>query len=325
MVATLKSCSRQVWYGAREDFQSFPDNSSGSHTPLLQGKEAYSFLLRLVLGLDSKVKGETNIAGQFYGGWKKFEQDHPEKAKQLAYLVPNLKTDSRIISKTVCAGLRSTNISIIAKNLVGLKRDERVLVVPHTRRKKSVLNEFDKFMRALSLRNSRPSVVVLAYRSKEEKQILAQAIHTLQARSIIEFKMELVPIEEIPRQIESADRVFLNRPMGDSESFDASFVNIWQNRVRRDNRLVHMCGDKVQKGRMNDFWHQFGLDNFVGPDDIGQERERRLSRNDEVFQVAEIAVEKCVSLRNKGGCVSSAVLKRALGSELLGVATLQPR
>jgi hypothetical protein len=69
----LDTCQRRIWIypSFAASLTTAPREVPG--TELFSGAEAYSFLLRVATGLESEVKGETDIFGQLKEAWAQFE------------------------------------------------------------------------------------------------------------------------------------------------------------------------------------------------------------------------------------------------------------
>lgn len=61
---TIKTCQRQLVIGSAEDLQALPTSLQNLARMKLTSTEAYAHLLRFSCGLESQVKGETDVFGQ---------------------------------------------------------------------------------------------------------------------------------------------------------------------------------------------------------------------------------------------------------------------
>lgn len=78
----METCQRWIWVGSVEGSQ----NASGEIPACVEratGTEAYSFLLRVATGLESRVVGETDVFGQLKEAWRQAELSglHEENLK----------------------------------------------------------------------------------------------------------------------------------------------------------------------------------------------------------------------------------------------------
>lgn len=122
-VPFAESCDRQVWYGFAEtfsDFPALPDPSIKNPTiHLLKGKDAYAFLLKLVIGFDSKKLGESNIKRQFLEGLELFQKEYTEFARSFGLFADDIKADTRLIQNEICTGFKHQRYELCAKDLSG--------------------------------------------------------------------------------------------------------------------------------------------------------------------------------------------------------------
>lgn len=77
-VFSLDTCQRRIWVGPIEVFgnafkETFKEIEQQGFEKF-NGQAAYAFLLRVATGLESEIKGETDIFGQLKMAWAKFEE-----------------------------------------------------------------------------------------------------------------------------------------------------------------------------------------------------------------------------------------------------------
>jgi glutamyl-tRNA reductase len=101
-VLFLDTCQRWIWVGHFRQLDQI--SLSLAENPFLeqyQGQKAYSFLLKVACGLESEIKGETEIFGQMKEGWKSLSTFiDPETADprvSLAYWIQKLFEDTKEI------------------------------------------------------------------------------------------------------------------------------------------------------------------------------------------------------------------------------------
>jgi hypothetical protein len=89
----LDTCQRELWV--------LPAGSMpiglGDAVETLAGSDAYRFMLRVATGLESQVRGETDIFGQFKDAWQRFEAETSRDARELAPWVQKLFEDTKEI------------------------------------------------------------------------------------------------------------------------------------------------------------------------------------------------------------------------------------
>lgn len=90
----LDTCQRRVW--ARIKQQELGSRSSfDSAVEIFEGAQAYAFLLRVATGLESELKGETDIFGQLKGAWAAFEKTGAPMAGRLGGIFQKLFEDAK--------------------------------------------------------------------------------------------------------------------------------------------------------------------------------------------------------------------------------------
>jgi Glutamyl-tRNAGlu reductase, N-terminal domain len=101
----LNTCQRRVSIAASATAIDSTLDSMPSDGALqrLVGVDAYSFLLRLACGLESKMLAETQIFGQIKQAWQTYCKTHPSSGKQLSPVVQKLFQDTKDIrSRFLC-------------------------------------------------------------------------------------------------------------------------------------------------------------------------------------------------------------------------------
>lgn len=114
----LETCLRELWVL----------DTSNSPAPRLEasaglerhvGHRAYEFLLRIGCGLDSELKGESDVFGQLRDAWRAFEGEHPAQASNLGSLMQRVFEDVKEIRSRHLRNLGSVTYGGLARRLLG--------------------------------------------------------------------------------------------------------------------------------------------------------------------------------------------------------------
>lgn len=298
-----ESCARQVWWGTRQDFEGFPNNQT-FEIPKKTGEDAYGFLVKLVLGLDSKVMGETVIKGQFREGFKKFQEDYPEKSKKYEPLVQAVQADSRLVMGQALSKMTTTRNELVARDLSGFKNGEEVLLVSSLNKQGNISDVTDRLAKILGTRNSRnepkcPKILIISPDLITTKTI-EDGLITLK-KEHRQFSMPAIgKIEDIPELIEQFPRTFIDLPMGEYPEIDEYMIEAWKGRVNKDHTMVHVRGCPIKRGLSDEMWIGAKLDNYSSPEDIKKESQRRVDVNNVLKSEAIELINVCSKLRGKG-------------------------
>lgn len=124
----LDTCLRQLMVMAAPAFPAdVPDNAFAER---LSGRRAYSFLLQTATGLNSSIPGESNILGQFRGGWNKWRAETgSQRVCGLTSYMHRLFRDSREIRRDYLQGIGGSSYGSLVRKLLQPDKDARILFV----------------------------------------------------------------------------------------------------------------------------------------------------------------------------------------------------
>ena len=94
-----------------------------------KGVEAYEYLLRFACGLESQVKGETDVFGQIKSAFKVFLEETPESAIIYQSLFFKLFEDTKEIRANYLHGIGGNSYGALARRLLNPTSEDKVLVV----------------------------------------------------------------------------------------------------------------------------------------------------------------------------------------------------
>lgn len=297
-----ESCARQVWWGSQEDFKDFPDNSQ-FHIEKMIGTDGYNFLVKLVLGLDSKIVGEDVIKGQFREGFAQFNELNPEKGKSYEPLVQAIQADSRLVKNQVLNQIQTSRKEIVARDLAGFQNGEEVLLISSINRHGNLSDITDRLARILGSKTKKgqprcPKFLVLSPDPVVSKKI-EQGLISLKKDHRQFSVSEIGNIEDIPELIEKYPRTFIDLPMGEYPEVDDYIIEAWKGRVSENHQMVHVRGCPTEKGLSNDMWSQAGIEDYSSPEDINVEVSNRMKKNAALKEKAIKVIEDCSHLRSK--------------------------
>lgn len=298
-----ESCDRQVWWGSQEDFKNFPDTLN-FNIPKMIGTEGYNFLVKLVLGLDSKILGEDVIKGQFREGFTQFSEVNPEKGSLYEPIVQAIQADSRLVMGQVLNQMKRSRKEIVAKDLSGFSNGEEVLLISSINRYGNLSNITDRLARILGSKNKKgqprcPKFLVLSPDPEVTKKIKEGLISL--KRDHRQFSIpEIGEISDIPELIEKYPRTFVDLPMGEYPEVDEYLIEAWHGRLNRTHKMVHVRGCPKEKGLSNQMWKEANLTNYSSSEDINIEVRNRMKENSVLKDQAINVINSCSELRLNG-------------------------
>jgi hypothetical protein len=125
----LETCLRELWILDGVASSAARRLELGEDVERLTGTRAYEFLLRIACGLDSEIRGESDVFGQLRDAWRTFETDHADRAGVLAPLVQRLFEDVKEIRTRHLQGVTSTTYGGLVRHLLGAHATQPTLLV----------------------------------------------------------------------------------------------------------------------------------------------------------------------------------------------------
>jgi len=121
--------------------------SAGTPRRFFQGVEAYDFLLRFACGLESEIKGETDVFGQLRTSIKTFTESRPELTPDQVSLFSKLFEDTKEVRAQYLQGIGGNTYGALARRVLEPSPSSRVLILGAGQISKSVAPYFaDAFL-----------------------------------------------------------------------------------------------------------------------------------------------------------------------------------
>jgi glutamyl-tRNA reductase len=94
-----------------------------------KGSEAYEFLLRFAAGLESEIKGETDVFGQLKASIRAFQEAHPDADPECHALFSKLFEDTKEIRAQYLQGIGGNTYGARARRILNPTPQSRVLIL----------------------------------------------------------------------------------------------------------------------------------------------------------------------------------------------------
>lgn len=221
----LETCLRELWIVDGVASSAAKRHARGTDVEIFTSTRAYEFLLRIGCGLDSEIKGESDVFGQLRDAWRAFEADHADRAGVLAPLVQRLFEDVKEIRTQHLRGVTSTTYGGLTRHLLGEHVAAPTLLIGAGRMANAVLPYLA----------GRP--LYLWNRSRDRLDELLAAVPP---RSTPDTAIEALPCTSAA-ELEGwrqATNVVLCVPP-DAE-YDAARIVAWQNGTGARGRVIHL-------------------------------------------------------------------------------------
>lgn len=309
-VMMAESCARQVWVCTPETAASLPDLPRGNAFQKMSGQAAYHFLLRLLTGMDSQKKGETNINGQFFQGWEKFLSDHPVASRGLSHVIQDVKTDARHVSNIILSQHKVRRHEIAARDLSGQSKGETALIIASEGRYGGA-SIFSKGIAQVIGNNRKGRVrdIVITHPDNGTLETLYREFKSMVFEKKISAGVGQVRFEDLSPAFEICDRVYSDLCMGTDEDHHKYIIETWRQRERRDNTITTLRGNSEKQGQSSGVWLQSGIDNWISAEQIREEMTARGAYNLHLEQKSEEVFAFCARTRASGKAVSERMVK----------------
>jgi glutamyl-tRNA reductase len=106
------------------------------------GADAYDYFLRFASGLESQIKGETDVFGQVKSAFKKFAKEKPDAFATFSGLFTRVLEDTKEIRATYLHGIGGNTYGALARRLLNPLPTDRVLLIGAGQVSKSVAPYF---------------------------------------------------------------------------------------------------------------------------------------------------------------------------------------
>ncbi len=196
----LRTCQRTLVLAL--DHHPF-HNSKLPHFDLVEGQDAYVFLLETICGLKSKLIGENEIVGQFKDAYKIYAASTLKDTKLLLVLEKLFKDAKDIRTQYLIGISQKTYASLTRRHLIQKAKASHVVVIGSGALAEDLINQFKKKAR-----------VSICARNTEKVQELAK-LHAL----------NVIPWDERAGLV---NEPFIANTVGTSTIlFDEEFFNVW--------------------------------------------------------------------------------------------------
>ena len=314
-VCSAQSCARQTWFGYYDDMASFPIGSIKSEKiDFLKGKEAYLFMLRLMLGLETKKNiAETNICGQMNRGWEVFQERMPEEATKLRPIYDALTADSRFIRGRVLDNQHiAPTLANAANRLSQKKGGEVVTIVAHGERNGGSLSQetVDLMKRFAAVKKNFASTLYLMAADDTLKAMLEKEVRDMSAKGYlhadVSIEVKTATLRNLLTTFNQSHLVFCAKPMAPQDSsqqeFDEDLILAWDTRAAMAprGRFIHLKGVPQDRGASSKLWRDFGLKDYCSPENVANEQDAIRVNNERVLGIAMANTSHFARLRFAG-------------------------
>ncbi len=147
----IKTCQRTLFlYGMTPELKSTFSLAKRNYV----GSDAYEFLLRFASGLESEIKGETDVFGQVKTAFKNLTSQNPILADSMKAIFLKIFEDTKEIRAHYLQGIGGNTYGALARRLMNPSENDQVLVIGAGDISKSVAPYFADFSLTIWNRSS---------------------------------------------------------------------------------------------------------------------------------------------------------------------------
>ena len=296
-VPFAESCARQIWYGHKDDFESFPYDPENESFARLEGAEAYAYLLKFTLGFNSRKVGETDIRGQFFNGWSQMNKKYPEEAKRYDQLVQHITADTRLIKELYCQDFKHPRYELAVRDMVGMEETDKILIIGHLDRNQKITSLTDGMARVTGSHARKVKSITFTHPEPEALKAIKEQVEDLYIEGKVKSDVQFEEFENLSNAIEQSDKVYVCSPMNENAEADEFITQAWESRVRGDNTLICLKGDVANSGLSSDLWKSKCLTNYVSPEGARASLAERMKNNEKIAERVEKAAIVCANIR----------------------------
>jgi glutamyl-tRNA reductase len=115
---------------------------NGNALRSFEGAQAYEYLLRFACGLESEIKGETDVFGQLKQAFKEFTDTDPASAVHFKSLLARIFEDTKEVRANYLHGIGGTSYGALARRLLNPTPKDNVLLLGAGQISKSIAPYF---------------------------------------------------------------------------------------------------------------------------------------------------------------------------------------
>jgi hypothetical protein len=291
-VLAAENCERRIWIGHQDVISTMPNIGIYRDSRVFTGAPAYAFILRYMSGIANPFGLDRPAYDRFYESTAKMVSRSPKFYSHLHEILGQLTRDSNFIISNVCDKVRPIRPWLIAREMAHQAAGSKILIIGEMD-DEDPKKFTDVTKRMIATANGgdagSPKSLTCTIAAGDEQQ---SETNTNLNKMIQQGKLRIpdvasAPLSDLPKIIEQADVVYVTFPLGKHAEFDAFLKNIWKNRAREDNIMLHT--DIREIGDEKNF---SGLLGYVPASAIKTRHEQRIiNYEDQKKQAENIATD----------------------------------
>lgn len=311
-ILRAESCARQVFYGFEKDLSGFPWDES-DEVNHRQGSAAYEFLLKLISGCESPRFGETHIKNQFFERWKKATQKPFFPENKYAEFIGQLRRDVNHVQEKIMSKFGKLAPEQIARDLSKQKRGEKIVVLGDLSLRGRLSRCTERVLRICENKQKRlDGFLTVTHPDKEVLATISDELREMKVSGKVRSNILISDFEDAAQSILTADQVYACIPMGSREGDEEKIVQTWKSGVADVcGQLTHLTGIQGPEVKSTNLWKAADLQNYISPEDIEVEKQRRYASNDRVSLQIKQAFALIAKIRGEGRQVLESELKES--------------
>ena len=303
-----ESCARILLAGTREQLEELSSLPAVRNLDLqfsASGQDAYHYLLRLAVGLESVKKGEEHVLGQLQSRWYKFESENRNALVSIQRIMQDLFTDAKLVRKNILDNVKVPRLYSAVRELLDLKGTERILLIADGEKSTrdaawNIAGSSKHRARELIVTHMSATDLDTQYKILERERTNRRVLSDLTAASLQNV---------LSAGFEQFDHVVVNQSMASQDpncqhgdlAVDRLIISAWQERSlkRADGSIVHVVGNLNAKGVSEPHWNVLEGRGFISQEKVRATLNGQKDRLEEVLNRAAIACSNLTNARSK--------------------------
>lgn len=269
----IRTCQRTLFIGSTQNLNRSDILLFSNARRSFEGANAYQYLLRFACGLESEIKGETDVFGQVKTAFKALAKQSPALSQAFQPIFLKLLEDTKEIRSQYLQGIGGNTYGALSRRILNPNSQDRVVVLGAGQISKSVAPYFAEF--GLKIWN----------RSESRLQDLAAELAIKGHKNVTLVQKH----DDLIASIKEATIVILATPIG--AEMDSFVLNLIQT-VNPNAKILHLGGQAHEAAHFSAHSHFWSLTDL-----FTIEKEQNLLREKQVQQAMDACHHRAI-LRN---------------------------
>lgn len=258
---------------------------------VLEGEEAYTYLLMMMTGLINKRRGDPHAKGQVVQNYKAWS-DGDQAYSEMKELMKTAFRDAKTIRNEILSELtpHSNEPALTARKMLQIKPDSGQSILIVGDKDHITANTFKILGRHCS------KIYIANPKDGDELEDNYQTIIRERKNKKLSTEVEKVLTSNLTQEfLGDIDHVFICSAMNSDKEFEKGLIENWKN-SDDEKSLVHLRGVPKLRGKTDGEWTQLtASDGFISREMIDLKQQSDIAANGPIFDNAVNACYNCAN------------------------------